>query len=276
LAASIAQASSVTTGQSREEVITTLGEPMGTIELREKTLLLYPQGEITLKADQVTEIDLMTQAEFEADQQRLQAEREEWLATQEKLAAARTEEGKTIRAEKMASSTFAAQPPKDKLDYWRSFQARYPEVDVSAPIAEALNSYESELESLLQQQRIADLEARVAQAEKEAVTARLEAEKLREDKELNESERNYGLRYYTDPVITTNRYYYRPPTVTIYTSGNSNRVTHPKHDKAREYDQSKNPKKPRKQTIYRKTDKDGPTESVAERVARILQEARNR
>jgi hypothetical protein len=207
-------------------VIDALGEPVGTIELREKTLLLYPQGEVTLKRDQVTEIDLMSEEQFQADQARLQREREEWLVEQERRAAARIKEGEALRAEKTQSSAFAALPARDRVDYWRRFQTRYPEVDVSPQVASAVESYQTELEELRTQQRIAELEARVAKAEKEAATARLETEKLREATERAEQRRNYGLRYYTDPVIRDHRYYYRPPTITIFSNGNGGTKIH--------------------------------------------------
>ncbi len=253
-----AKASTIEPGQTSEQVIEALGKPVGTIELREKTLFLYPQGEVTLKEGLVTEIDLMSQEQFEADQERLRLEREEWLADQERRAAARIEEGEALRADKMKSRAFASLPAKDKVDYWRSFQTRYPEVDVSPQIASALEGYESELEELRSQQRIAELEARVAQAEKEAATARLETEKLREETERTERSRsNYGLRYYTDPVINNSRYYYRPPTITIFTNGNGTTTT----------TQSTN-------GVFRYGNNQTRTESVAERATRILNEAK--
>lgn len=250
-------ASTIEPGQTNAQVLEALGKPMGTIELREKTLLLYPQGEVTLKEGVVTEIDLMSEEQFEADQERLAREREEWLEQQERLAALRLEEGEALRASKMQSRAFASLPAKDRVEYWRSFQTRYPEVDVSPQIAKALESYQTELEELRSQQRIAELEARVAQAEKEAATARLETEQLREDTERAERSRHYGLRHYSDPVIRSNRYYYRPPTITIFTQGN-NGTTKKKHHVNGVYDYRNQPRQ---------------TESVAERATRILNDA---
>ena len=223
-------AAPIQNGASEAQVIEALGKPMGTIGLREKTLLLYPQGEVTLKNDVVVEIDLMSEEKFAEDQERLRREREEWLAEQKRRRAAHKAEGESIRRAKMQSGAFAALPAKDKIDYWRSFQIRYPATDVSEQIATALESYETEMEELRSQQRIAELEARVAQAEKEAAAARLETKKLREETERSERSRNYGLRYYTDPVITNRRYYYRPPTVTIYSNGNNSNTTHSRKD----------------------------------------------
>lgn len=247
-------AATVVPGQSAAQVIEALGKPMGTIGLREKTLLLYPQGEVTLKDGLVTEVDLMNEEQFEADQERLRREREEWLADQERRAAGRIEEAEAIRADKMQSRAFAALPAKDRVDYWRSLQARYPEIDLSPQIAKALDSYQSELEELRSQQRIAQLEARVAQAEKEAATARLETKKLREETERTEQSRHFGLRYYSDPVIRSNRYYYRPPTITIFT--NSDGTTTQTHHQ---------------NGIHRSIEQPKHNESVAERATRILQ-----
>lgn len=241
----LASDQSVELGQTEENALEILGKPMGTIGLRDKTLLLYPQGEITIKEGKVSHIDLMEAEEFAADQERLRIEREEWLITQERIEAARIEEGKAVRADKLKSQAFAALPAKDRVDYWRSFQIRYPSIDVSEHIGSALASYQVELEELRSQQKVADLEARVASAEREAATARLETEKLRKETErTKQSSRYYGLRYYTDPVVDR-RYYYRPPTVTIFTP-DGNKVTHQSNNYC------------------------PPTESVAERATRIL------
>ncbi|MGJ8639439.1 MAG: hypothetical protein ACSHYA_08600 [Opitutaceae bacterium] len=222
-------------GQSLNETLKLLGKPQGTIELRGKTLLLYPQGEVTLKNDKVTHVDLMTTQEFEVDQARLKEEREEWALQQARDAEKRIAEGKKLRAYKMASGSFAKLPAKDRVDYWRSFQIRFPEIDVSEQIASSLAGYETELNELQAQHRIAELEARVAKAEKEAATARLEAQEAQNKADqASSSDKRYGLRYYTDPVANR-RYYYRPPTVTIYTNGETNSTRH----KQKEYKHTK-------------------------------------
>lgn len=57
-------------GDKLETTLAKLGKPIGTLELRQKTLLLYPEGEVVLKEDRVVEIDLMTAAEFETERSR--------------------------------------------------------------------------------------------------------------------------------------------------------------------------------------------------------------
>jgi hypothetical protein len=202
-----------------EQVVEALGKPMGIIELSDKTLYLYPQGEVTMTAELVSDFELMETEEFQAEQKRRRIEREEWQADQEKRAAMRLEAGQALKAEKMQSRAFASLPAKDQVDYWRSFQRRFPSVDISEQLATALLGYEMELAELRSQERISDLETRVAQAEREAAAARLETEKLRKETEQLRNRSRYNLRHYTNPVLHPRPYHYRPPTVTIHSNG---------------------------------------------------------
>lgn len=238
-------------GDSLERTLEVLGKPVGTIELREKTLLLYPRGEVTLKEDKVVAVDLMTAEQFAADQARLEAERIQWAEQQEMMAAEHKATGEALKMEKLKSAAFHKKPAKEQIDYWRRFESTYPEVNVGEEIAAALEAYQKELDELKSQQRIAELEARVAQAEKEAATARLETERLRKETEKTKQQTYYGLRYYTEPVVHP-RYHYRPPTITIYSDGSVTQV--PQHNKPYYY-----PK---------------PNESTAERVNRIIHTVR--
>ena len=205
-------------GDKLETTLHIMGDPVGTIKLREKTLLLYPQGEIVLKEDAVVEIDLLSDTAFEAEQARLEAEREEWLTYKARRAEARVKEGEAIRADKRESLQFAALPAKGRVDYWRGFQTRYPSIDVSDDLARALESYNTELAELKSQQRIAELESRVAKAEKETAEAKLETEQIKKQTARTQQSSSHGLRYYRDPIIQP-RYNYRPPTVTILSNG---------------------------------------------------------
>lgn len=166
-------------GQSLEQVTLALGKPVGTLAFGDKTLLLYPQGEVTLRENRVSDFDLMTDAEFAEEQKRKRLEHEAWLIQQETLSAARLENGTRLKAAKLQSNAFAALPAKSRVDYWRAFQVRYPEVDVAEQIAEALELYQAELAAQATEKRIAELEARVTQAEQAAARAQSENERLR-------------------------------------------------------------------------------------------------
>ena len=211
-----ATAPTVKLGDTLENTLTLLGQPIGSIDLRDKILLLYPEGEITLRDNKISQIDLMSEAEFEADQTRLKAEREAWLIEQEKLAKARELEGKKLKTFKLQSSTFAALPAKERIDYWRNFQIRFPNIEVAPEIARALESYQDELAELQSQHKIAQLEALVAQAEREAANARLETQKLRKEADAV----NRSVIRLRNDYTTPHNYYYRPPTVIIYPGKN--------------------------------------------------------
>ncbi|MFU8848772.1 MAG: hypothetical protein ACNA77_08660 [Opitutales bacterium] len=211
-------------GDNFETTIEKLGQPVGTIQLSDRTMLLYPEGEVVLREDAVVKIDLISKEEYAAQQAQLKEDREQWLIQKARMEEARIEEGKSILAAKRGSSAFASLPAKDRVDYWRSFQIHYPEVDASAELAQALNSYQTQLAELQTQERIAELEARVAKAEQEAATARLETKRLQEETERTRWSTNYGLRYYQDPVVVRPRYIHRPSTVTIITKGEKKQV----------------------------------------------------
>lgn len=212
------------------QVLEILGKPVGTIDLKDRSLYLYPQGEVTIKAGVVSDFELMESEEFLAEQERRRIEREEWQADQERRAAMHREEGEALKAEKMQSQAFASLPARDRVDFWRRFQARFPSVDISEQLAAALQGYETELAELRSQERISELETRVAQAEREAAAARLETEKLRKETEELRNNTRYGLRYYTSPVAVPYPGHYRPPTVTIHSNGTTTQTHQRKKD----------------------------------------------
>lgn len=214
----------ISLGDDLKSALERLGKPVGTIELRDKTLLLYPQGEVEIRDDRVIHFDLMTAREFAAEQEKMLQEQKEWAAEQERRAAAHKKEGLSIKKDKQSSAAFAALPAKDRVDFWRNFQIKYPGVDVAEELARALEGYEVELAELKTQQRIAELETRVARAEKEAAQARLETEKLRQSTAIQRQSTGYGLRYYYDGPTYRPRHHYRTPTVTIFTNQNGTKV----------------------------------------------------
>ena len=209
----------VEVGMTEDAAVEALGKPAGDLILRDKTILLYPQGEITIEAGTVTHIDLMSDIEFEAHQKTLRIERERHLKQKAEAEAAYTAEGQAIKAGKLKDRAFTVLPAKERVDYWRKFQRQYPGVDVTEQVDAALADYQTEIQELKDQEKIAALEIRVAQAEQEAAAARLEAEKLRKETERLRQQQNYGLRYYTDPLPRYQNYYYRPPTVIIHSTG---------------------------------------------------------
>lgn len=185
--------SKVEPGHSYEEVVCILGKPIGTLALGNKTILMYPKGDITLRENRVSDINLISDEEFTAEQERKRLEREEWSLRQEKISAARLEKGEKLKAKKLQSSAFIALPAKQRVDYWRAFQVHYPEVDVTEQIVRALEVYQAELAERMTLQRIAELEARVTRTEQALAAAQNENEHLRS--QLSRQSLNFSNQY---------------------------------------------------------------------------------
>ena len=228
-----ADSSEIKIGHSQSDVTNLLGAPIGTLILGDKTILMYPQGDVTLRGNKVSTFDLMSDSEFTAEQERKRLEREEWRIQQEKLSAARLKVGKKLKAAKLKSSAFAALSAKQQIDYWRSFQIRYPEVGVNEQITGALEVYQAELKAQMTEKRIAELEARIARAEQAAIKAQNENERLRN--QLSTQSYSYNSRY----NYSTLPYPIFYPQKKIIINSNKNRVSHHPHRHANDSNNSK-------------------------------------
>lgn len=172
-------APAVEPGDSREAVEAELGRATGTADIGPLTILLFDRGEVKLRDGRVTEVNLISEEELAA---RRAAEAES-LRRMEEAAQARLErleaEGRAVYAAKKADPRFAQLPVMDQLAYWRTFAARYPMIPVEAEIETLMDRAETELRlrelSVAHQDRLDELEARVADAEERALRAEREA-----------------------------------------------------------------------------------------------------
>lgn len=203
-------------GANRAAIVGELGQPIGTIVLKEKELLHYPQGEITLENGIATRVEMVSEAQFAARQEKLEYERAQWAQRSAELAAQNKAEGEQIKAMKINSPAFAQLPARQQLAYWQNFQAQYPGVDVLAQISNAQDIYQAELAEIRKEQELVALKSRIAQAEKETAQAELEAQRL--SNQIN-TRSQYGLRYYTTSAHRPSYTYCPPRTVTVYSNG---------------------------------------------------------
>ena len=112
----LAANSKVEIGQTQKQTIEALGKPQGVINLNDKILLLYAEGEVTIRDGAVSKIDLMSDAQFAQDQERLKQERAEWVVQQEKLVADRIQAGEELKAYQIAEvAPSQRSPPKTAL-----------------------------------------------------------------------------------------------------------------------------------------------------------------
>jgi len=139
LVAGAAVADGIEIGDSKEKVLKVLGFPKGQMAVGGGLLMLYDRGTVTIENGKATGSTVVSAAEAaaeQADKEREEAARRAARASarEKRIAAGRAEKAKTEADEKFKDKSAAAQ-----LAYWRAFQKKYPEVDVStliAPLAE--------------------------------------------------------------------------------------------------------------------------------------------
>jgi hypothetical protein len=155
-------AGEVRLGDNSEEVRSTLGAPRGRTQIGTREIFYYDRGEVELNAGTVTRVALRSVDEQLALDAKREADAQRYREEQETHFARMTADGEELKARKLHDPVFQATPAAYQVAFWEDFSRRYTEV----PCAEQLEVAQARLaESQAQAQRLADLEARVADAE---------------------------------------------------------------------------------------------------------------
>jgi hypothetical protein len=167
----------------REKVLAELGAPSGSADVGAKTILFFARGEVTLQNDRVVAVNLVSAEELAAREAAEAAAIERMEVAAQARLANLAAEGRAIYAAKKADATFVALPAMEQLNYWRAFASRYPMISVVAEIAPLAERVEDELLrreiELANDERLADLEARVDDVDERARRAEREARRDR-------------------------------------------------------------------------------------------------
>lgn len=170
-----ATAAEVNVGDTRAQVITALGAPKGGISSGSYELLTYERGKVELRDGKVVTTDLISAEQAEMNRQ-LRAEQQ--AAAERDAAAARAKriaEGTEVRRTKLDDAAFTALPAAQRVAFWQNFKKWYPEVPLGDEYTVALRELEQDLTARrlaqAQDQRIVELERRVADAEQRAQQA---------------------------------------------------------------------------------------------------------
>ena len=157
-------------GDTRVDVVTELGKPTGFIRIGNEETLYFERGSVQLRGGKVVTADLISAEEVR--ERRLAAERAE--AEQARVAAetrARLKvEGEAVLKVMLADPEFIAAGPEIQVARWRDFMQKYPDVPVAEYYLPALKRYSEIQTHGAQDQRIAELEWQVKQAEYKAQT----------------------------------------------------------------------------------------------------------
>ena len=169
-------AAEVQRGDTLNEVRTVLGAPRGQVRAGDRLLLYYDRGEVQLQAGAVTRVALLSVADYDALQIRRAADAVRFREENELRSARLGVEGEALKARKLADPSFQAAPVAYQVAFWEDFSRRYPGVSSSEQLTIARLRLAEQLEQKrsrdLQEERLADLEARVNEAEARASEVR--------------------------------------------------------------------------------------------------------
>jgi hypothetical protein len=157
----LAHAAEVRLGASLADVKSTLGPPRGQAQLSDRLVLFYDRGQVQLVDGRVVDSDFLSPKDFAAQQ--VQQKANDAKAAQ--LRAQHIAEGEALKAQKIADPNFISAPPAYQVAFWQDFRLRYPEVSCDDEYKLALARQQEN------EQNIADLKARVADAEDRAARA---------------------------------------------------------------------------------------------------------
>lgn len=201
-----APAGEVRVGDTVDQVKSALGEPTGYIGARTYEMFIYERGKVELEDGRVVSVQLISEGEAQA--RRLEAERRaaEQARLQKEQAEARRVEGEQVKAQTLSDPNFLALPAGEQVAFWEAFRQQYPEVDVEGIYATAVARYRLVLQQAADQQRLAELQAQVDEAqararaaEAAAASAQVAAQQAAQDTRVEYVYRSYYWPTYVSP-----------------------------------------------------------------------------
>ena len=158
-------AADIRPGDSLAEVRAALGAPRGQVRQQDRLLLYYDRGDVVVRSGVVTEVALVSESEYAANEARRAA-----AAERGRLDAANlTVTGEEIMARQLASAAFRSTPAAYQVAYWQNFSRRYPGVNCTEALLAAQASlaiaFAEQRKRAEQEERLAEIAARLAAVE---------------------------------------------------------------------------------------------------------------
>lgn len=150
-------------GDTRERVLDLLGNARGTINVKGNEVLFYDRGTIELTGGKVTQVKLITEQQLAQD--RITAERNAKLAAVERERLLKEGEDEKLKA--LADEALPKKSGAEQVAFWTALAAKYPGLDVSAPLQKAQGLVQEEA----RKKQEAALAAQKAQEEQPALSS---------------------------------------------------------------------------------------------------------
>ena len=168
-------AAEIRPGDNLEQVRVTLGTPRGQAESGGRLLLYYERGEVELQDGVVTRVALLSRDAHEAESARRAAEAQRLREADEIRRARLRTEGEALKARQLADPDFRRASPARQVAFWEDFVRRYPDVPGHEELLLArlrfAEQQEQERKEAENTERLARLEARLAESEARALAA---------------------------------------------------------------------------------------------------------
>lgn len=158
-------AEAVKLGDSRMDVVAELGAPAGFIRYGKEETLYYERGTIQMQNCKVANFEIISPEQLRKKKAAETQARVIQAAKAAELRAQLKTEGESMLAKLLADPDFVNASATVQVIRWREFMKKYPDVPVSEYYLPTLKRYEEDQTQQARDQRIADLEKRVQEAE---------------------------------------------------------------------------------------------------------------
>ena len=159
-------AGEVKRGDNIEAVRATLGTPRGQSRLGARELLYFDRGEVELSAGLVTRVALRSEKDQAAFEAKRTAEADRVRRQNQTLLT----EGEALKNRMLADPAFQATPLSYQVAFWQNFSRKYSMVSCTEQLSIAQARLDEQVQATQkseQAQRIADLEAKARERERE-------------------------------------------------------------------------------------------------------------
>lgn len=177
-----AMANEIRKGDTLETVYEKLGKPSGVINLESKQFIYYARGHLEVIGGRVVKISMVSEEQYRHDQE--VARRNEAIAAQQarERRDQRIAEGHRVKDRVLNDPDFVSASGSRQIRYWKKFSERFPEIDIREEITAAADRQREErivqLQAEVEQQRIANLERQLRDAQDRAAEAERDVRRL--------------------------------------------------------------------------------------------------
>ena len=144
LSAGVSFAADPKQGDTRDQVLDSLGQPSGKMMLVPQEILYFDRGTVELTDGKVTKVKLVSQADAEARIAKQKAETEAAAQQAAEQKQKLIEQGRQEKSTTLANTFFCSQTGAQQLAYWEDFSKRFPDVPVADEIQKATDLKQKE------------------------------------------------------------------------------------------------------------------------------------